>query len=189
MELDVLPVGEVGGAAGELVGDVGDRAQLLGREPAAVDAHAEHEVLVLELVRLEGGGPPAVDARLALGVETPPAEAAVEVIGVDRREAGLRVDLFDPCTDVEAVVLGFEHLVAVERFAAVDLPLPVGLLRSRRGPVCAACGALLHVCGHCHLPMLVRLLGQPRYTPTGLLNKLGSHKLVIVRHMTLCDAA
>ena len=69
-----------------------DHAELLGRELPAVDAHAEHEVLVLELVRLEGGGPAAVDARLALRVEAPPAEAAVQVGRVDRREAALGVD-------------------------------------------------------------------------------------------------
>ena len=64
-----------------------DDAQLLGGELAAVDAHAQHEVLVFELVRLEGGGPAAVDAGLALRVQAPPAEAAVQVGGVDARRS------------------------------------------------------------------------------------------------------
>src|SRR5690606_18776061 len=74
VELDVLAVGDVGRVAAELRGDLGDDAQLLGGEAAAVDADAEHEVAVLELVRLERGCLPAVDPGLALGVQAPPAE-------------------------------------------------------------------------------------------------------------------
>ncbi len=53
VQLHVLPVGDVGGVAPVGLGDVGDRAQLLGSQQPAVAAHAEHEVLVVELVRLE----------------------------------------------------------------------------------------------------------------------------------------
>ena len=71
VQLDVLPVGDVGGVAGEVAGDLADDAQLLGGQRAAVDADAEHEVLVLELVRLERGGLAAVDARACAGCRGP----------------------------------------------------------------------------------------------------------------------
>ena len=80
VQLDVLAVGEVGGVPGEVHGDLADDAQLLGGERAAVDPDAQHEVLVFELVRLKGGGLAAVDPGLALGVEAPPAEPAVQVL-------------------------------------------------------------------------------------------------------------
>ena len=48
---------------------------------------AQHEVLVVELVRLEDGGPAAVDAGPALGVEAPPAEPAAQVGRVDARRS------------------------------------------------------------------------------------------------------
>ena len=76
-------------------GDLADDAQLLGGERAAVDPHAQHEVLVFELVRLERGGLAAVDPGLALGVQAPPAEAAVQVVAVDGVEALLGVDGLD----------------------------------------------------------------------------------------------
>ena len=125
VQLDVLPVGEVGGVAAELGGDAADHAELLGRELPAVDAHAQHEVLVFELVRLEGRGLAAVDAGLALRVEAPPAEAAVQVGAVDRREAALGVDALDALAHGEAAVLLLPDLVGVERLGAVDLPLAV----------------------------------------------------------------
>ena len=68
-------------------GDLGDRAQLGQVELAAVDADAEHEVLVVQLVRLQHGGAAAVDAGLALGVEAPPAEPAAQVLRVDARRS------------------------------------------------------------------------------------------------------
>ena len=89
VQLDVLAVGEVGGVAAELGRDAGDHPQLLGRQLAAVDADPQHEVLVLELVRLEGRGPAAVDPGLALRVETPHAEPPVQVGRVDRGEPAL----------------------------------------------------------------------------------------------------
>ena len=125
VQLDVLPVGDVGGVAGELGRDVGDHPQLLGGERAAVDPHAEHEVLVLELVRLELGGAAAVDAGAALGVQPPPAQPSVQVVRADRRETLTAVDVLDPLAHVQAVVLGLEHLVGVQRLLPVDLPLPV----------------------------------------------------------------
>src|SRR5699024_7560882 len=93
----------------------------------AVDAHAHHEVLVLELVGGELGRPRALDPLLALGVQAHPAESPGEVVGGDRTEALTRVDVEDALPDVERIVLGLELLVVVEGHLAVDLPLPLGL--------------------------------------------------------------
>ena len=89
--------------------------------------HAEHEVLVFELVRLKRGGLAAVDPGLALGVQAPPAEAAVQVGAVDRVEAVLGVDGLDTLADVEAVVFLLPGFVGVQRRGAVHFPLPVRL--------------------------------------------------------------
>ena len=78
------------------------------------------------------GGAPAVDAWLALGVEPPPPEAAVQVLTGDRVETLVRVDRLDAPPDVEAVVLGLERLVGVERRVTVDRPLAVGPAGARR---------------------------------------------------------
>ena len=123
VQLDVLPVGDVGGAAGVVAGHLADDAGLLGGEGAAVHPDAEHEVLVLELVRLERGGLAAVDARLALGVEPPPAEPPVQVVAADRGEALLAVDVLDAGADVERVVLLLEPLVGVQRLGLAEGPL------------------------------------------------------------------
>src|SRR6185437_9790025 len=88
VELDVLPVGDVGYVAAVLLGDATDRAQLGGAELAAGDAHPHHEVAVLELFVLEHGGLAARDAGPALGVQAPPAEAAAQVSRVDGLEPG-----------------------------------------------------------------------------------------------------
>jgi hypothetical protein len=55
--------------------DVGEHPQLGEVDGAAVDAHPEHEVLVVQLVRLQGRRPAAVDAGAALGVEAPTSAA------------------------------------------------------------------------------------------------------------------
>ncbi len=121
--LHVLAVGEVGGAARELLGDLADDAELLGGQPAAVDADAQHEVLVVQLFRLQDRGLAAVDPGLALGVEAPPAHAAAQVVGVDRVEAPLGVDRLNACPHVETVVVLLELLVAVEGRVVSDGPL------------------------------------------------------------------
>jgi hypothetical protein len=89
-------------------------------------------------VRLQHGGASAVDAGLALRVQAPPAEAAAEVLRVDRGEAAMRVDRLDAVTDVEAAVVLLHALVGVERLAVADGPLalaarpPRGSRRRRR---------------------------------------------------------
>ena len=59
------------------------------RAAAAVDADPHHEVLVVELLGLQRAGLAAVEPRLALGVEAPPAEPAAQVAAVDGGEAAL----------------------------------------------------------------------------------------------------
>ncbi len=127
VQLDVLTVGHVGAVPGVGRRDVGDRPQLLGRQLTAVDPDPEHEVLVVELVRLEDGGTAAVDAGLALRVEAPPPEAAAQVGGVDRGEASVRVDVLDAGSHVERVVVLLGLLVGVERLAVSERPLALTL--------------------------------------------------------------
>ena len=145
--LDVLPVADVGGAAGEVVAEVGEHPQLGQGQRPAVEAHPQHEVLVGQLGVVELRGAPAVDAGLALGVQPPPAEPAAEVLRRDGGEALLAVDLLDPLADVEAAVLLLPRLVGVERLAAVERPLTVGAPGPRRaqGP---SGGGLGRRCGH-----------------------------------------
>lgn len=126
--LDVLPVGDVGGAAGVPLGDLGDRAQLGEVEASAVDAHAQHEVLVVELVRFEHAGLAAVDPGLALRVEAPPAHAAAQVAAVDGVEAAVGVDVLDTRADVQAVVVLLELLICVERLAVAERPLALAAM-------------------------------------------------------------
>ena len=130
--LDVLPVADVGRAAGELVAEVGEHPQLGQGEGATVEPHPQHEVLVGELGVVELRGAAAVDAGLALGVEPPPAEPAAEVLGRDGGEPLLGVDLLDALAHVEAAVLLLPRLVGVERLGAVDGPLTVGTAGPRR---------------------------------------------------------
>src|SRR5699024_2343602 len=126
VELDVLTVRDVSGAAGEVVRDVRERAQLFGGEFAAVDADAHHQILVLELMGLEGRRAAAVDSGCALRVAAPPGGTCVKISGGDRGESALRADVLDPATDIEAVVLPLIDLIFVERFTAVDFPLSIG---------------------------------------------------------------
>src|SRR6185437_5977039 len=128
VQLDVLPVGDVGGAPRVLDRDVGDDPQLLRRQLAAVDADAEHEVAVVQLLRLEDGGLAAVDARAALRVKAVPAEAPAQVSGVDRVEAALGVDVDDPLADVEPVVVLLAFLVLVQGLAVAECPLSLSAL-------------------------------------------------------------
>ena len=133
--LDVLPVRDVRGVAGVGLADLPEGAQLLGGQRAAVEADAEHEVAVVELLGLQHRGAAAVDAGAALGVEAPPAHPAAQVGGVDGVEAALAVDRLDPGADVQPVVVLLGALVRVERFAVAELPLAFAALAlGRSGP-------------------------------------------------------
>jgi hypothetical protein len=141
--LDVLAVGDVGRVARVGLRHLADDRELLGRDRAAVDADAEHEVLVVELLRLERGGAAAVDAGLALGVEAVPAETAPQVGRVDAGEPGVGVDVLDAVADVERVVVLLAPLVGVEGLAVAERPLPLTASRvaalgggGRRSPRC-----------------------------------------------------
>src|SRR5699024_2883288 len=100
MQLDVLTVRYVGGAAGDVVRGVRDRAQLFGGGVAGVHADADHQILVPELMGREGRRAAAVDSGLALSVQAPPAETSVKIIVGDRGESALGVDVLDPVTDI-----------------------------------------------------------------------------------------
>ncbi|MDF9807549.1 hypothetical protein M2436_006096 [Streptomyces sp. HB372] len=128
--LHVLPVGEVGGAARELLGDLPDHPQLLGGQPPAVDADAQHEVLVVQLLRLQHGRLAAVDAGLALGVQPPPAHASAQVVRVDGVEAALGVDRLNTCPYVETVVVLLELLVPVQGGVVAHGPLTLAAVAS-----------------------------------------------------------
>ncbi len=121
--LDVLPVGDVGRAARELLRDLTDDAQLRGGQRAAVDADAQHEVAVVQLLRLQDRRLSAVDALLALGVQTPPAHPSAQVAGVDGVETALGVDRLNTCPHIETVVVLLDLLVAVERSEVTGRPL------------------------------------------------------------------
>src|SRR5207237_6659195 len=120
---EVLPVGYVRRAACVTARDVGDDPQLVVGQPAAVDADAEHEVAVVELLRLQHRGLAAVDAGPALCVQPVPAEPAAQVRRVDGVEAVLGVDVDDPLADVEPVVVALVFLVLIERLAIAERPL------------------------------------------------------------------
>jgi hypothetical protein len=135
VQLDVLTIGDVGGVPSEACGDVGDGAHLVEAERAPVAADAQHEVLVVEFLGRQARGAAAIDTGAALGVQTPPAHPAPQILGGDGREALFGIDLFDPGADVQSVVLGLELLVGVQRVALTQCPLP-GLF--------AAGGSLVH---------------------------------------------
>src|SRR5439155_26433595 len=123
VQLDVLSVGDVRGAAGVQARDVADDAQLVVGQLAAVDADPQHEVAVVELLRLEHRGLAAVDAGPALRVQPVPAHTAAQVSRVDGVEAVLRIDVDDALADIEPVVVALVFLVLVERLAVAECPL------------------------------------------------------------------
>ena len=115
VELDVLPVGDVGQVLAELLGDAADGARLVGGQLTARDANPHHEVRVLDLGVLEGTGLAAADAGLALRVQAPPAEPATQVARVDGVEAQVGVAVQDAIADVQPVVVLLESLGGVKR--------------------------------------------------------------------------
>jgi hypothetical protein len=123
VQLDVLPVGDVGHVAAVLGGDLADDPQLLVGEAAAVDADAQHEVRRLELLGLQHGRLAAGDALRPLRVQAVPAEAAAQVAAVDRVEPALSVDVDDPLLDGQRVAVLLGLLVLVERLAVAERPL------------------------------------------------------------------
>ncbi len=134
MQLDVLPIRDVGDVTPVVLGAVGHRPELIAGELATGDPDPEHEVLVLELVWLRGRRDAARQSLLALGVETPPAEPAAQVRLVDRAEALLRVLRLDAGADVQAVVVLLHALGGIERLVVAERPLALASLpRCRPG--------------------------------------------------------
>src|SRR5262249_5005907 len=125
VELDVLPVGDVGAVARVLLRHPGHGPELGQVELATVDAYPQHEVLVFELVRLEDRGTPAVNAGGTLGVESEPAEPGTQVGWIDAGKAPMRVDRLDSGADVERVVVLLAPLVGVEGLTVAQRPLPL----------------------------------------------------------------
>src|SRR6266542_3703339 len=74
-------------------------------------------------IRLQYGRAAAVDARLALRVQAPPAEPSPQVLRVDRGEAAARVDVLDPGPYVERVVVLLDPLVRIQRLPVSERPL------------------------------------------------------------------
>ena len=128
VELDVLPVGDVGDVAAELRRDAADDAQLLGRQLPAVDADPHHEEGRLELFGLEDGGLAAGDAVGPLRVEAVPAEPPAQVGAVDAVEALLAVDVEHALLDRQRVAVLLDLLVGVERLAVSERPLTLSAL-------------------------------------------------------------
>ena len=111
-----------------------------GGQPPAVDADPQHEVLVVQLLRLQDRGLAAVDPGLALGVQAPPAHPAAQVVGVDRVEAALGVDRLNACPHIETVVVLLELLVAVERREVAHGPLALAAVASGLAAGRGGCG-------------------------------------------------
>src|SRR5207342_3568381 len=114
---------DVGEVAAVLLGDSRHRAQLLGGQLPAGDAHPHHEVGRLDVGVLERARLAATDAGAALGVQAPPAEPAAQVGWVDRVETQVGVPVDDPLTDVQPVVVLLEALSRVQRLTVAQGPL------------------------------------------------------------------
>ena len=71
-------------------------------------------------------GKEEADPGLALRVQTPHPESAVQVGRIDRGEPALRVDVLDAGPNVERVVVLLGLLVGVERLAVTEGPLTFG---------------------------------------------------------------
>ena len=138
VQLHVLPVGQVGGVPGVLGRHLADGAQRSGGQLPAVDPDPHHEVLVLELLRLQDRGAAAVDAGRALGVQPPPAHPAAQVARVDAVEAGVAVPVLDPLPHVQAVVVLLHPLVDVQRLPVPERPLALATGHGRSRPPGAA---------------------------------------------------
>ncbi len=125
VQLHVLPVGDVGDVASEPLARPGDRAELVARQPAAVDADPHHEELVLELLGFRRARPLTGDALLALRVEAVPSHPRAEVLLADRSEPARSEDPIDALAHVQAIVVLLDLLGRVERLVVAQPPLPL----------------------------------------------------------------
>ena len=130
MQLNVLAVRKVRGGTGIIAANLAYRAQLGGIRAAPVEAHAHHEVFVLQLGVGELGGHLTAQVLVALGIQAQPLKARGKILGGDGGEALLRVDIDDALAHSEGVVGLLNLLVSVKRGGAVDLPLAFRFLRA-----------------------------------------------------------
>ena len=133
MQLDVLPVSDIGGVPGEFDRNLTDNAELLGSEGSAIDADPQHEVLVIELPRLERCGLATINARPALGIQPVPPETPTQIAGINGGEAAQGVNVLDTRTDVEGIVVFLGLLVGIERLPISERPLSFTLFATWSG--------------------------------------------------------
>ena len=141
MQLDVLAVRKVRGGARIVARNLSYGAQLGGIGAAAVEAHAHHEVFILQLGIAELGGHLPAQVLVALGVQAQPLETGSEILGGDGRKPLLGIDIDNALAHGEGVVSLLDLLVGVQRGGAINLPLAFRLLRAgwplrRGGHVC-----------------------------------------------------
>ena len=74
MQLDILAVREVRGRAGIITRDLTHSAQLGGIGAATIEAHAHHEVLILQLSVRKLSGHLTAQVLVALGIKAQPLE-------------------------------------------------------------------------------------------------------------------
>ena len=145
VQLDVLPIGQIGGVPGVLRRDLADGAQGSRGQQPTVDPDPQHEERVFQLVRLEHRGTAAVDTGRTLRVQTPPAETAPQIARVDAVEAGVTVNVLDPRAAVQTVVVLLHPLVRVQRLPMTHRPLaltPPGVRALTGGARCTCRRAL-----------------------------------------------
>ena len=74
VELNVLPVGEVGGGSGIVPGDFAHDAQLIGGDTATVEPNPHHKIFVLQFAGGELACVLATQVLPALGIQPQPFE-------------------------------------------------------------------------------------------------------------------
>ena len=131
VQLDVLPVGEVGQPPTELSRNSSDDPQLRGGQRAAVGTYPQHEELVVQFGRRQRRGLATGNAGLALGVEAPPPESPAQIVLRDGCEAVASVDPLDPLAHGQPALGRLEHFVLVQRRGGAQCPLTLVAGRAR----------------------------------------------------------
>jgi hypothetical protein len=107
------------GVPGIPLRDLRDRPQLSQIQLPAIHPHAEHEELILQLVRLQHGRPAAVDTRATLGIQPPPPQPTPQIRRINRREPPMGIDVLHPSPHIQRVVILLDPLIGVQ-----GLPMP-----------------------------------------------------------------
>ena len=130
MVLDVLAIGDVGGAACKVGRNRPQGAQGFRAQQGSIAAHAHHEIAVVQLFFTQLGSGTTVEAGCSLGVEAHPPEATAQVCGVDRVKSQVGIATQDAGLHIERVVILLGLLVLVERLTMTQGPLTFALLRA-----------------------------------------------------------